>query len=50
MPKIDLDLYNSKYAQSIVNKGETFEKLSVLFKIKAGKNFNHRHTIEYSED
>jgi len=26
-------------------KGETFEKCSILFKAKEGKNFNHRHTF-----
>ena len=24
---------------------ETFEKCSILFKVKEGENFNHRHTL-----
>jgi hypothetical protein len=28
--------------------GETFEKCSILFKAKAGENFNHRHTLSIS--
>jgi hypothetical protein len=24
---------------------ETFEKRSILFKVKEGENFNHRHTL-----
>jgi hypothetical protein len=27
---------------------ETFEKWSVLFKVKEGENFNHRHTLSIS--
>jgi len=27
---------------------ETFEKRSILFKIKEGDNFNHRHTMSIS--
>jgi hypothetical protein len=27
---------------------ETFEKCSILFKTKAGENFNHRHTLSIS--
>jgi hypothetical protein len=26
-------------------KVEAFEKYSILFKIKEGENFNHRHTL-----
>ena len=29
---------------------ETFEKCSILFKIKKGENSNHRNTIKYFED
>jgi len=28
---------------------ETFEKCSILFKSKAGENFNHRHTLSISK-
>jgi len=29
---------------------ETFEKCSILFKVKEGENFNHRNTLKYFED
>ena len=29
---------------------ETFEKRSILFKIKEDENFNHRNTFKYFED
>jgi len=29
---------------------ETFEKRSILFKVKEGENFNHRNTLKYFED
>jgi len=29
---------------------ETFEKCSILFKVKEGENFNRRGTLKYFED
>jgi hypothetical protein len=37
--RIDLQLLNQEIPS------ETFEKLSILFKVKEGENFNHRHTF-----
>ncbi len=30
---------------SMLNRIETFEKCSILFKFKEGENFNHRNTL-----
>ncbi len=31
-----------------LSRNATFEKSSILFKYKAGENFNHRHTLSIS--
>jgi hypothetical protein len=33
---------NSEFAALQI---ETFEKCSILYKVKEGENFNHRHTL-----
>jgi hypothetical protein len=34
-----------KINENLSDQAETFEKCSILFKVKEGKNFNHRHTL-----
>jgi hypothetical protein len=36
---------NVQRIQTFSSETETFEKCSILFKFKAGENFNHRNTL-----
>jgi len=38
----------SKFYQTGGHHNETFEKCSILVKIKEGKNFNHRNILDIS--
>jgi hypothetical protein len=33
------------YITLMDKRNETFEKCSILFKVKEGENFNHKHTL-----
>ena len=34
--------------KTTLSKNETFEKCSILLKVKEGEDFNHRHTLGIS--
>jgi len=48
MPKIRRRLLWFEAVSKPIIDEETVETCSILFKIKAGENFNHRHTLSIS--
>jgi hypothetical protein len=48
MPKINRRLLWFEAVSKPIVYEETVEKWSILLKIKAGENFNHRHTLSIS--
>ena len=43
---VDAELFTLAFSLGYID--ETFEKYSILFKVKEGENFNHRHTLSIS--